>query len=529
MKLEQILQGLLVTSSAIAVLAIPAQSLEVQSQKKPRLLNSTQLLGQTPTSSELIQVTKIQINTTDKGFEIILTTPKAEQLQLIPKTEGNTYIADIPKAYLTQPFRQEKPFDGITEVTATNIDGNTIRITVTGTAGVPTVELFDSDEGLIFTFTPATAPNQAQTPNQTEPEQSTSETPITEPSAINDEPIELVVTGEQDVYRASSASAGTRTDTPLRDIPQAIQVIPQQVLEDQKAQRLNDVLRNVAGVSPQNSSVNSFDQFIIRGFGSETTRNGLRDTTNSEVSSALTNVERIEVLKGPASVLYGQGSPGGTINIVTKQPLSEPFYNLETTIGNYDFYSGALDFSGPLNDTKTFLYRLNASVQKSGSFVDFVNVDSYFVSPVFTWQIGKNTTLTLETEYVDTEQKNYTGLPAEGTVLSNPNGKIPINRFIGERSDFYRRSVFRIGYNFEHRFSENWKLQNAFRASFRTYDLLNTFPLGLSDDGRFLNRGGIQSQNNDGGQFRDVYNLDNYFVGKFNTGSIQHELVAGFN
>src|SRR5689334_23318983 len=113
MKLEQILQGLLVTSSAIAVLAIPAQSLEVQSQKKPRLLNSTQLLGQTPTSSELIQVTKIQINTTDKGFEIILTTPKAEQLQLIPKTEGNTYIADIPKAYLTQPFRQEKPFDGI--------------------------------------------------------------------------------------------------------------------------------------------------------------------------------------------------------------------------------------------------------------------------------------------------------------------------------------------------------------------------------------------------------------------------------
>jgi iron complex outermembrane receptor protein len=487
--------------------------------------------------NQVVPITGVKANPTAKGVEVILETTQGNQLQVANRSAGNNFIADITGGQLRLPsgeaftFRSEKPLAEITEITVTNVDANTVRLTVVGEKGLPTVELFDDNVGLVFAVaSQATATQQQSTPEVEE--KPASETPQEKPSAQQDDPIELVVTGEQDEYRVPNASTATRTDTPLRDIPQSIQVVPRQVLEDQKAQNLTDALRNAAGIVQNNSSLNSFDQFTIRGFASNTSnvlRNGLRDATNTDVGSSVSNIERVEVLKGPASVLYGEGSLGGTINIVTKQPLSQPFYGLEATFGNYDFYRGSLDFSGPLDDSKRLLYRLNGSVQKSGSFVDFVNVDNYFVSPVLTWLIGKDTTITFEAEYLNTEQKNYTGLPAVGTVLRNPNGKIPINRFIGEPSDFYNRSVFRVGYNLEHRFSENWQLRNAFRASFRSFDLLNTFPSGLSGDGRFLNRGGIRSQEDDGGQFRDVYNLDNYIVGKFNTGSIKHELVTGFN
>ncbi|MEH2242021.1 MAG: AMIN domain-containing protein [Nostoc sp.] len=144
--------------------------------------------------------------------------------------------------------RSQKPTAGITEITVTNFDANTIRVTVTGEAGIPTVELFDSpEEGLIFSVA-STAPRGQQAQPQTQQPQTIqppSQTQPTQPSAQGDEPIELVVTGEQDGYSASNATTATRTDTPLRDIPQSIQVIPQQVIKDQQTFRLTDALRNV--------------------------------------------------------------------------------------------------------------------------------------------------------------------------------------------------------------------------------------------------------------------------------------------
>lgn len=137
-------------------------------------------------------------------------------------------------------------------------------------------------------------------------------------------------------------------------------------------------------------------------------------------------IEQIEVLKGPASVLYGQGSLGGVVNIITKKPLSDPFYNVEATAGSFNFYRGAVDFSGPLNSSKTVLYRLNAATQTTESFVDSFNGEQYFVAPALSWQISDRTKLTLQAQYfkqrLDFGQQ---GLPLVGTVLPNPNGKIP--------------------------------------------------------------------------------------------------------
>jgi iron complex outermembrane receptor protein len=532
--------------SIVAVSSVWASEKQQQTSSPIRQLSeielpttNAQLLVQSPIPSNppvvpgsIVTITGVKANPTDKGVEVILETTLGEQLQLTNRSAGNNFIADIPNAQLRLPsgeaftFRSEKPVEGITEITVTNIDANTVRVAVVGVAALPTVELFDDDAGLIFAVaSTATATQPPQTP-PTE-EQPASETP----AAQQDEPIELVVTGEQDSYRVPNASTATRTDTPLRDIPQSIQVVPQEVLRDQNVTTFNEALRNVPGVAPFNSSTTQLGNFIIRGFldtnfaNNFILRNGLREAggLNAETTP---DVERIEVFKGPASVLYGGAAPGGTINVVTKQPLRDPFYAIDGTIGSFDFYRGAIDLSGPLNDSRTVLYRLNASYQDRGSFIDFVERDQFTIAPVVSVAIGERTRFALEGEYTETDESNFLGLPAVGTVLPNPNGRIPRNRFVGSPDTVLNSQRSRVGYRLEHEFSDNWSLQNAFQARFfdRMYLGTNGLRIGtsLDPDNRTLNGIVFDEENN-----IDIYDLNVNLTGKFSIGSIEHQLVFG--
>jgi iron complex outermembrane receptor protein len=473
----------------------------------------------------LVQVTGVKVNNTEKGIEVILESAKPEALQPVIKSAENNYIADFPNAVLALPegkdFSIANPLSGIVSVSVTQADVNTVRLTVTGEAGLPTAELFDSDEGLIFTLAPVAERTQ-------QPEQPTSETPPEQPTTQSDEPIELVVTGEQDGYRIPTASTATKTDTPLRDVPQAIQVIPQQVLQDQQVRRLNEALKNAPGVIADNSERSAFEGFTIRGFSNRNIlRNGLRDDTNITTNINTENIEQIEVLRGPASVLFGQGGAGGTINIITKKPQSIPFYSFEGTIGSFNSYGGSIDFTGPLNDDKTVLYRLNASVFTTDTFVDFFEKDRFFIAPSLTWLMGGNTQLTLEAEYSDQRQPNDRGLPARGTVLPNRNGQLPISRFIGEpfdEIDKNNRQSLRVGYNFEHRFSENWQFRNNFNFSYLSVDQNSLFPTELLDDDLTLERGLYVSK-----FAQQTYNLDTNVVGNFKSGSLDHKLLFGID
>nr|WP_230967120.1 TonB-dependent receptor plug domain-containing protein [Nostoc commune] len=441
-------------------------------------------------SQGIIQVTGVKLRQTDKELEVILESTGSDKLQPVSKSEGNNFIADIPNTQLSLPsgseFRQENPATGITLVTVTNIDANTIRITVTGEASSPTVELFDSDEGLIF----GVAVTGTVALPQPETEKPTSETPPEAPTAQQDEPIELVVTGEQDGYRVTDTSTGTRTDTPLRDIPQSIQVVPQQVLRDQQVTRLDDALRNVAGVTPEFTS-GATVYYRIRGFdlsNNNLLRDGLPDPGVGDTVE-LANVERVEVLRGPASVLFGLGNPGGSINIVTKRPLSEPFYNIDATFGNYSFYRGAFDFSGPLNDSKTVLYRLNTAYRNSGSFFDSYSSENFNISPTFSVAIGDRTQLNFSADYIQTRDSGLEfGVPIVGSIFPNPNGKIPRDRSLTEPTDEANGTTTRIGYELEHKFSDNWSLRNAFRYGFNSYYLTQTRPGSLQEDNRTINR-----------------------------------------
>ncbi|MBD2727749.1 TonB-dependent siderophore receptor [Nostoc sp. FACHB-892] len=515
------------TISAGIVLALVSLLVQpaVAETKSHHSSSTAKLLLAQQNDVALVQVTGVKVNNTEKGIEVILESAKPEALQPVIKSAENNYIADFPNAVLALPegkdFSIANPLSGIVSVSVTQADVNTVRLTVTGETSLPTAELFDSDEGLIFTLAPV-----AETTQQ--PEQPTSETPLEQPTTQSDEPIELVVTGEQDGYRIPTASTATKTDTPLRDVPQAIQVIPQQVLQDQQVRRLNEALKNAPGVIADNSERSAFEGFTIRGFTNRNIlRNGLRDDTNITTNINTENIEQIEVLRGPASVLFGQGGAGGTINIITKKPQSIPFYSFEGTIGSFDSYGGSIDFTGPLNDDKTVLYRLNASIFTTNTFIDFFERDRFFIAPSLTWLIGDNTQLTLEAEYSDQRQPNDRGLPARGTVLPNRNGQLPISRFIGEpfdEIDKNNRQSLRVGYNFEHRFSENWQFRNNFNFSYLSVDQNSLFPSELLEDERTLERGLYVSK-----FAQQTYNLDTNVVGNFKSGSLDHKLLFGID
>lgn len=343
--------------------------------------------------------------------------------------------------------------------------------------------------------------------------------------------IEPVIVREERAatYKVEGTSSATKTDTPLRDIPQSIQIIPREVIEDQGVVEVRDVLRNVSGITASNSSFNAFaDQVNIRGFDASDNfiKNGLRRGNFGEsLPQETANIERLEVLKGPASVLYGQLEPGGAVNIVTKQPLDTPLYAADLTLGSYQFFRPTVDLSGPLNTSNTVLYRLNMAYERSEAFLDFFESEHFFVAPVVTVRFTPRTTLTLEGEYLQRNFSFYPGLPAAGTVRSNINGDISLHRWTGDPPfDDTKRLAGEVGYRFEHRFSRHVLVRNAFRAVFFRRDEQNVLSLALQEDQRTLERGLFEAkrENND-------YLMQTELVADFTTGPVAHTVLVGFD
>ncbi|MEH2118994.1 TonB-dependent siderophore receptor [Nostoc sp.] len=462
--------------------------------------------------AEVVQVTSVKANPTSSGVEVILQTLKGQQLQVVNRSSGNNFIADIPNAQLRLPsgdaftFRSTKPIAGVSEITVTNFDANTIRVSVTGEAGVPQVELFDSpDEGIILSV--ATAASRAQQPQRqpTQPQQPGSQTQPSLPSPASNQPIELVVTGEQDQgYNPSQTSVGTRTDTPLRDIPNTIQIVPQQVIKDRNVTNVNSALENVSGVQQ------SFGNISVRGFTAQQTVDG-----GLSGAADFSNVEQVEVLRGPAAVLFGAGGLGGIINITTKQPLFEPYYELGLNAGNDSVYRGTADLSGPLTSNRNLRYRLNIALQDAHDSRNFSSSQELFIAPTIAWDISNDTKLTVNLEYINTPSKSYGVRALNGSFLGrDPNYDYP--------DDTYTDSAgVQGGYRFEHRFNKNLQLRNSLAFS------------SGPGHGRGINYGTLSDQQfidrtyADDKYVYETYTTQTGLLANFNTGSIAHQALFG--
>ncbi|HEY9737856.1 MAG TPA: TonB-dependent receptor plug domain-containing protein, partial [Trichocoleus sp.] len=299
-------------------------------------------------SANTVVITDVQINATATGLDIVLAADRP-----LPATStstvGNALLIEIPNAALDlaegDSVQAASPAEGIAYVDVSAL-GDTVQIAITGTDAPPQTAVNVTGNGITLAITPGTAAASAE-----------------------QEAIQVSVTGgRDDDYSPNTAVTATRTETPLRDIPQSIQVVPQAVLEDQQTLRVQDALQNVAGVSKWgNYGGTEAGSFVIRGFTQDGNfRNGFRDNDFYSISE-VANVERIEVLRGPASVLFGQVQPGGIINVVTEQPLAYPAYELGFTAGSYAFYRPTVDLTGPLTADGSVRYRLNAAYQNAGS------------------------------------------------------------------------------------------------------------------------------------------------------------------
>jgi iron complex outermembrane recepter protein len=467
------------------------------------------------TQAELVKISGVKITPVAEGIEVAILQERGSANENTTgvtlssptaRSQGNVSYTDIPNAVLALPdgkeFRVEKPIQGIANISVRQVSPTFVRVTITGTDRLPNTQFLSKEGSLIITSTPIPAVTQT-----------------------SDTELEINVIGLQNQrgYRIPNTSTATKTDTPLRDIPQSIQVIPRQIIEERRVTRVGEIAQNVSGVTVTAGPSNVGEQFTIRGFsggefgsGNEF-RNGFRSLGLGTFNPG--NIERVEVLKGPASVLYGQIEPGGMINFVTKKPLARPSYEVDFELGSFGYSKPALDISGPLSKDKKSLYRLNASYEKSGSFVDFVNRDIRQVSPSLTYDLSDRSKLTFDYEYIRETGVNNPGLPRSPLAF-----QLPRNLFLGEPNDSVDSKSQSLNVGLDHRFSEDWQLRtqaNWQNESFKR----NAYRIGriLNADGRTLNRF-LQNDTEDNA---DSYSIQTNLIGKVKTGSIDHQLLLG--
>ncbi len=324
-------------------------------------------------------------------------------------------------------------------------------------------------------------------------------------------------------YIASRTSGGTRTDAAIHDVPQAIQVVSRPLIEDRQANRMGDVVNVVSSVRPGATSGNRTEEILLRGFSTSYAATDGRANSpiwGDGLFADMANVERVEVLKGPASALYGSSDPGGILNIITKQPQAEAGYGATASIGSFGFQRLEGDATGAVTADKALLYRMVAAHQEGGSFRDFfIDGQRTFAAPTLQWQ-GSATKLTLYSQFNDQRQQFDRGLIASGGKVAD----IPIERYTGERFSIYDATQWRLGLGLEHELNDTWSLRSHARTVRGDAIRFSADPTGLQGDGRTLNRR-VTDQSDE----FEHNSVQTDLVGHdLKIGGLSHTLLAGF-
>ena len=338
------------------------------------------------------------------------------------------------------------------------------------------------------------------------------------------EPVQTRVLVTSAGYSVTYTTAGSKMDASLLDVPQSISVVDHELLSDQGVYKLDDALKNVAGVMP-GGYYEAWDYYRIRGFDASfnTYVDGLRG--GNGMGEEIFGLESVEVLKGPSSTLYGQSVLGGIVNLRSKVPRPDAFAQVQFTGGSYGFYEPAIDAGAPLNRSHTLYARINLLYRPTGSFVNYVTRHRVYVAPALTWNIRPDTQLTLLGRYQhDTGHLGFP-LPAQGTVLLNPNGEIPISLFVGEPSNPNPVSEVnkQFGYQLSHQFNDSFSFYQNVRVDWyeNHWDKI-LYPAFLAGDERTLYRYPLSYQ-----QEWANYAADTGVRFRLKIGRIQHNLVAG--
>jgi iron complex outermembrane receptor protein len=318
-------------------------------------------------------------------------------------------------------------------------------------------------------------------------------------------------------YQPQRASTATRTDADIMEVPQAINVVPAQVLRDQGARTLDEALRNVSGITQNNTYGNTSDSAIKRGFGTNGDGSILRDGIRSQLPRNVSaTTERVEVLKGPASLLWGIQEPGGVINVVSKKPLYERFSTVEGSLSSFGGGSGSIDLTGPVGDTG-LAYRLVAERQREDYWRNFGEFRNTLIAPSLAWR-NRDTSVLLQYEHLDFK------VPFDrGTVILNGRpAPIPGDRRVDEPWTRSEGETHLLAATLEHAFTDGLKGRLTFGWNNLYYDDYQARPRALAANGNLTR----SADGNLDGEGETRY-LGADLVAKFQLGGMRHELLTG--
>jgi iron complex outermembrane recepter protein len=338
------------------------------------------------------------------------------------------------------------------------------------------------------------------------------------------------ITGRKErTYKNTASFAGTKTETPLKLVPQAISYVTKEVIDDQQAFKTSDILKNLSGVN-----VFSFynNDFSLRGFrASNALINGLRDPTNSWSQSLLPNVERVEVIKGPASALFANSDPGGTVNTVTKKPLNEDRKAISFATGSYNTFRIASDFTGPMDKDKTLLYRLNLAYQNAQSFRVLQGGQDMVVAPSISFIPTDRTKVNIDFVYSKTRSRLDRGQPIFGASAGTDLYSTPVSFALGKENDYIHELNLYTTASLQHKLTDRVSFNASYMKFLYEEDLLehrtsNRYAVD-ADGVEIPTLMEMQTIRRKRKNYND--NVTLYFVSDFEGGAMKHKLLVGYD
>ncbi|WP_310796481.1 TonB-dependent siderophore receptor [Herbaspirillum huttiense] len=340
-------------------------------------------------------------------------------------------------------------------------------------------------------------------------------------------------TGPVHGFVAKRSATATKTDTPITETPQSISVVTADQIATQQARSVSEALGYSSGIQVSNGAFAiSETASLLRGFpinnGGSLYRDGTLTASNASYSRYAPEpygLERIELLHGPASVMFGQNAPGGLINVVSKKPTTTTLRELQLQAGSFDRKQVAGDFGGALDEGGVWSYRITGLARDAGTQVDGTVDRRLFLAPAITWRPSDRTEWTGRFEYQRSEGLSNNVFPASGTVTANPNGQIPTSTAVGRSADNSERyENWSLSSQFSHQFNEVW----SFRQNLRYTDYNGTrnsmrfaafYPATQSATAA-LQRWRLGTES-------DTFTADHQLQADFSTAAIQHKVLMG--
>lgn len=335
-------------------------------------------------------------------------------------------------------------------------------------------------------------------------------------------------------FVARQSAAGTKTDTPIIETPQSISVVTQQQLDDQKPRGISEALNYTSGAfTALVGASNRYDYVALRGFSDSSVDNTLLDglrlmSDQGSYSSFQVDpyfLQRIDVLKGPGSILYGRASPGGVVALTSKKPLFQPYHEVELTVGNRNRLEGAFDISGPIDQNGVMAFRVTGLARGMDTQFDHVREQRFAIAPSLAINFTPDTHLLLQAYLQhDPEGGYHSGVPAEGSLFPRNGRYISRYFFDGDPTvEKYRRTERMVGYQFEHAFNDQLTVRQNFRYVFGDTRLRQIYGFGwASADELTRYYSGAKEATH-------AYTVDNQLEGKFATGAMKHTMLFGLD